>query len=351
MKSKEDPVCSLFNDCRGCSYQDIPYEDELSIKEKELKDLINELLEVDPDCFEPIVPSPKPYHYRNRLDLKLLKTKSKEVFIGFTPKSRHGVIPIESCYIAREEISSFIPELKKQAIDKLPENYRLANLVVRSGEDGRVFWGGIGKKSLLQEEGDFFWVEIEGKKIFYSLDTFFQANISILPSVFQKIKSLGIWGNDVVFYDLYGGVGLFGVGMVDSVSKVVLIEESIPSLRLAKYNVEYHDLKNFKIIEGRVEDHFLDMVNEEENGKRVAMIDPPRAGLSQSALDLLVSAKGIGWMLYLSCNPKTLARDLGRFVANNWNIEKIIPFDFFPKTAHLETLVLLKKFNCGEICY
>ena len=109
MKSKVKPVCSLFNDCRGCSYQDISYEDELRIKEKELKEIINESLEVDQNCFEPIVPSPKPYHYRNRLDLKLLKTKSKEVFIGFTPKNRHGVLPIESCHIAREEISSFIP--------------------------------------------------------------------------------------------------------------------------------------------------------------------------------------------------------------------------------------------------
>ena len=343
MGSSEDPVCSVFNDCRGCSYQHIPYEEELLVKEKELKDIINEQLEVDQKCFEPIVPSPKPYHYRNRLDLKLLKTKNKEIFIGFTPKSRHGIIPIEACYIAREEISSFIPELKKQAIDKLPEKYRLANLVVRTGEDGRVFWGGIGKRSLLQEECDFFWVEIEGKKIFYSLDTFFQANISILPSLFQKIRSLGIWGEDVVFYDLYGGVGLFGIGMVDSVNKVVLIEESVPSLRLAKYNVEYHGLKNFNIIEGRVEDHFLDIVDQEQNKEQIAMIDAPRAGLSQGALELLVNAKGIGWILYLSCNPKSLARDLRGFVDNNWNIEKIIPFDFFPKTVHLETLALLKK--------
>ena len=90
-------------------------------------------------------------------------------------------------------------------------------------------------------------------RIKYSLDTFFQANISILPSVFHKIKSLGIWGNDVTFYDLYGGVGLFGIGMIDSVNKVVLIEESVASLRLAKYNVAYHDLKNFNRVIEKVE--------------------------------------------------------------------------------------------------
>ena len=114
-------------------------------------------------------------------------------------------------------------------------------------------------------------------------------------------------------------------------------------MRLAKYNVAYHDLKNFKIVEGRVEDRFIDTINEEESERRIAMIDPPRAGLSPSALELLANAKGVDQMLYLSCNPKTLARDLGGFVDNDWNIEKIIPFDFFPKTGHLETLVLLKK--------
>jgi len=334
--------CPVFGECGGCFYQNIPYEEELKGKEAKLKSLLKETLALGDDLFEPIVPSPKPYHYRNRLDLKLLRTRKKEIFMGFSPREGRRMIPVDACPIADERISAFIPELKTQVMAKLPEKYRLANIVVRNGENGRVLWGGIGRGSCQLQEEDYFWVDIHGRKIYYSLDTFFQANLSILPRLFERLKAFDFWSEqEISFYDLYGGVGLFGIGLADKVKKVFLIEECQASLRLARYNVRVHHFQNFEVVEGRVEDKLPVLLQGSPGGHQVAFIDPPRAGLSPSALRLLASAKNLNYLFYLSCNPEALARDLTCFVNQGWKVKRIMPFDFFPKTRHLETLVLL----------
>ena len=213
------PRCPIFGQCGGCDYQDIPYPEELRLKEQMLRDLFrenlgNELL----DLIAPIVASPREYHYRNRLDLKLVRTRNRDVFIGFAPRDNgRGVIPIEACAIADRAISDFIPALKKEAESKLTERYRLANLVVRTGDDRRVLWGGIGRRSCRLNEEDYLWTEIRGRKILYSLDTFFQANLSILSLLIECILALEFWSDTEEFFDLYGGVGLFGIALADKV--------------------------------------------------------------------------------------------------------------------------------------
>lgn len=337
------PLCPIFGECGGCLYQDIPYEDELARKEKTLRDILGKFLNLDEGIVAPIIASPQSYHYRNRLDLKLVRTKSHGVLIGFTPKTGRGILPIEACPIAAPAISEFIPKLKEAAPGRLQAKHRQANLVVRTGDDGRVRWGGIGRRSCVLVPEDYLWTQIQGKKIFYSLDTFFQANLSILPAIIDFIRSLDFWSPRSVLHDLYGGVGLFGISLADKVGKVILVEENPASVRLAHYNVAYNRLQNFEIAAGRVEDVLPALLGKnKEAAHQAAMVDPPRAGLSPSALSLLPAAYSFHHILYLSCNPEALGRDLSAFVQADWRIEKIIPFDFFPRTGHLETLALLR---------
>lgn len=343
-KNQQKPLCDIFGECGGCLYQDVTYEEELKIKAELLKELLKEVVS-DQNIIRPIVPSPKHYHYRNRLDLKLKRTKENKVFIGFSPKQRKNVIELNKCFIAREEISDFIPELKRQAIAKLPpEKYRQANLVVRSGDQRKVFWGGIGRRSLEMEEKDYFWTEVNGFKLFYSLETFFQANLSILPDFLKCLTSFDFWEKKPTFYDLYGGVGLFSIGLYPYINKAYLIEESVSSIKLAQFNVKYHNFKNIEIIAGKVEDNLYNLIEQDKAQTKVAMIDPPRCGLSDSAKEMLSTQKGVDYMLYLSCNPEALARDLKAFQKNKWTMEAVVPFDFFPRTQHLETLVVLKSY-------
>ena len=280
------PLCPVFGTCGGCAYQDIPYEEELALKERNLKSLFTQKLGLSEDIFEPIAASPAPYHYRHRLDLSLKRVRG-EYEMGFQLPGSSQLVPVDSCAIARREITAFLPELKKQAVAMIPEKYRTANLVVRTGDDGRVLWGGIGRRSLEMLPKDYFWTEVRGRRIFYSLDTFFQANLSILPALMDKIESLCAFDRETVFLDLYSGVGLFGLCFAPSVAKVIMMEDSSSSVSLARYNAAWHGFKNVKVYQERVETGLPAVLRENGEGRRIALVDPPRKGLAPAALETL----------------------------------------------------------------
>ncbi len=340
LENKVKPLCPVYEQCGGCVYQHVPYNDELEHKFSHLIDLLKSVPGFDHTVVDPVVPSPREYHYRHRLDLRLLKTRDQNIYVGFSPRDRFGVVEIDECPIAMTPVSEFIPRLKQEAADILPVKYRLANLVVRCGDDGQVRWGGIGKGSLRMDSRDYFWTEIEGRRIYFALETFFQANLSILPRLFERIRQLPIWSAQTHFYDLYGGVGLFSVALMDVYQQGYLIENCKASVDLARYNKSQLATDKFAVIDGRVEDH-LDALSQAGAAHNVAMIDPPRAGLSDDARTFFVQQKVFQELLYLSCNPEALARDLAAFLSHGWKINQVIPFDFFPKTRHLETLVWL----------
>lgn len=335
-KVKLKPLCPVFGECGGCQFQDWQYADELKYKQDFVARLFAEA-NLPSENISPIVPSPEEYRYRCRLDLKFLKIKSGEMFMGFSPVRGYQVVAVESCPIAMEAISRFLPQLCRDACVKMPAKYRNANLTVKTGDDGRVFWGGIGRRSLRMSPEDFLWTEIDGKRIFYSLETFFQANLSILPGLIHMIRSFQLFDRDATFFDLYGGVGLFGMVFADEVKQVVLVEENRYALECARHTMAYNRISNVEIFEGRMEDEFKRVMPQ----KGVAMIDPPRAGLSTSVRAMLGQAKDFSSLVYLSCNPETLVRDLQELTHDGWKIQKVIPFDFFPKTRHVETLALL----------
>jgi 23S rRNA (uracil1939-C5)-methyltransferase/tRNA (uracil-5-)-methyltransferase len=336
-------LCPLFGSCGGCQYQDIPYEEELCRKEAILKELLTRELSLPENVFEPITPSPEIYHYRNRLDLTLRKRNNGERQMGFMLPGTQRLQEVAACAIARQEINVFLATLKEEAVRKLPEDYKVANLVVRVGDEGKVFWGGIGRRSLRMKKEDYFWTVVKGRKIYYSLDTFFQANLSILGKIVSKIEGLVEWQKDTVFLDLYSGVGLFGIALADRAREVVMIEECGDSVTLAQFNVNYHRLTHIKMLVGKVETHLPEVLAERRGKPCVALIDPPRGGLAGSAIETLGQAKDLHSLFYLSCSPESLARDLKHLARVGWQVRTIMPFDFFPRTRHLETLVWLMR--------
>lgn len=337
------PLCPIFGQCGGCQFQDIPYQVELAKKEEVIRHYLTEKSQVPLQNIFPIVPSPKKYHYRCRLDLKLLKLKSGEVLVGFSPKGKNRIIPSDSCAIAMEAVSLFLPELKRQAMARLPIQYRNANLVIKTGDDGRVSWGGIGRRSLQMSADDYFWTMVGTRKVYYSLDTFFQANLAIVPLVLSRLQELVPRDPGLTFYDFYGGVGLFSVGMAEHVGNIVLVEENIHSCRLARYNFERSGLAHTTVIEGRLE-HYLPVLQASPLFPRnCVLIDPPRQGLSREVASMLAEDERLTHIFYLSCHPETLARDINILWSRGWEVSAVIPFDFFPRTEHIETLVELKR--------
>lgn len=341
IRTLEMPLCPLFGSCGGCQYQDISYEEELSRKEKFLREILAQKIDLPEEVFDSIVASPEKYYYRNRLDLTLRKRNNGEFQMGFMLSGTQRLQEVKTCPIARREINDFLPVLKEEAVAKLPANYKVANLVVRVGEDGRVFWGGIGRRSLQMKEADYFWVHVRGRKIFYSLDTFFQANLFVLEKVVAAIESQIAWQKETVFLDLYAGVGLFGIALADYAKEIVMIEEGVDSVKMARHNVRYHHFEHIKILEGKVESCFPEALKNLNGRSGVALIDPPRAGLAPAAIGVLTRANGLSSLFYLSCSPESLAKDLKEMLGAGWKVQKIMPFDFFPRTRHLETLVWL----------
>ncbi len=334
--------CPVFGICGGCQFQDLTYEDELSLKERYIRSLFSKAGLAKKEMVRPIVVSPLIYHYRSRMDLKLLRIKSGEMFMGFNPMQGYRVVEVQHCPIAMDAIAGFLPELRREAMEKMPLKYRNANLTVKAGSDGRVVWGGIGRRSLRMAPEQYLYADLMGKRIFYSLETFFQANLSILPSLIEVIQGLDCMDSQTAFLDLYGGVGLFGVSLADRAAGVVLIEENVHSIACARHNMEFNGIKNMEILEGRMEDLFGPLLTRMDPRNTVAMIDPPRAGLNSSVAAVLAESKPFKALLYLSCDPHTLITDLRQILqAGTYQIQTVIPFDFFPRTRHLETLVVL----------
>lgn len=333
------PLCPYFGTCGGCAYQDLPYEEELSLKERNLKALLQEGLALSPGVFGPIVPSPAPYQYRSRLDLSF-RRRQGAFTLGFMGEGTRRLVEIDSCAIARPEISAFLPRLKELASERLPENYREANLVVKTGDDGRVRWGGIGAGSLRLPSSDYFWTEIEGKKIFYSLDSFFQANLGILPSFLNTLRSLLDLTPETYLLDLYAGVGLFWVLFAGQTRGVWGVEENPKAVQAAEFNRQFHRLSEVFLREGKTEDCLEEILDSLEGKPLAAMADPPRKGLG-AALRKLTEAKTLRPLVYISCHPPALLHDLQEFLNSGWRVERVIPFDFFPRTRHLEVAVRL----------
>jgi len=338
---KAQPLCPHFGDCGGCAYQDLHYSDELQLKEKFLRDLLGATMPISENSWRPIVPSPKQYHYRHRIDLKLQRTKNGTL-IGFTPKEGVGIIPVVNCAIAMESINERIPQIKTEALAKITEKHRLANLTIRTGSVGPVRWGGIGKHSMRMKEEEYFSTEINGRRLYFALETFFQANLSILPALIDEIRQLPIWSAQTRLFDLYGGVGLFSMNLYDLVKEAFLIEQVGASVVLARFNQVRLNAANVHILEGDVEEILPPLLGSTP-GQDVAIIDPPRAGLSERAIQLFTGANAFRHLLYLSCNPLSLQRDLDLLIKEGWTLERIQPFDFFPKTKHIETLVLMER--------
>ena len=134
---------------------------------------------------------------------------------------------------------------------------------------------------------------------------------------------------------------MFGLVFANRVREVIMIEESPASDKIARYNVSHHNMGNVRVLDGSVEKH-LPVLAESFRGRKIALIDPPRKGLSPSVIECLKQTTSLPVLFYLSCSPESLARDLHDLTRDgDWKVESVHPFDFFPRTKHLETLVKL----------
>lgn len=295
------PPCAYAGKCGGCDFQhlNLPYQRQL--KADVIKEQFSRIAKMDIDVTVHEV-SPTT-HYRTHIR----GVANEAGHFGIYASRSHDIIPISDCLIAGEEL-----HVEKIATEKFEP---MEPIEVPQGDQIR---------------------EVKGKKLLVKAGAFWQRHRNApdtLTTQFLKLAKLKA-GDHLL--DLYGGVGLFTSVALDVIGpggRVDLIESSIPATESAKENFKKHE--NVKIVRE-------DVVKGLKNIRRadVVVLDPPRAGAGAEVVAQLLRIKP-SRIVYVACDPASLARDVKDFVANGWSIEQIDGYDLFPMTQHIETVCLL----------
>lgn len=385
-QARQDVDCNTYKRCGGCNLRHVKYEETLKMKQNAVQSLVNKTLKNKLQVRE-TVGMENPLHYRNKAQYPIGINKQGEPVIGVFANRTHEVIPIDNCLIQNkksEEIAKFIIEfIKEKNISiydektgkglvrhivtkvgiktgeimcvivinghKIPnENELVENLKTRYPEIKAIVKN-INMKNtnvILGQEninlyGNGYIEDILGEyKFKISPLSFYQVN----PVQAEKLYNLGvsmaeITKNDVVF-DLYCGIGTISLFMSKFAKKVYGIEIVEEAVKMAKENAQNNNVSNTEFFAGDVEIVLDDLINNKGLKADVVMFDPPRKGLDKKSIDNILNIRPKK-IVYISCNPATLIRDLADF-ENEYDIKTIIPVDMFPYTSHVECVSVLQ---------
>jgi tRNA/tmRNA/rRNA uracil-C5-methylase (TrmA/RlmC/RlmD family) len=298
------PACRYFGECGGCQYQHLAYPAQLFIKHKQARDLFQRIGGLDPARVAPVVPCPQPYGYRNRIMIRSQWDKFKQgLNIGFLRADNRLVVDIDECQIAEPALNEQIRQVRQKPPPK----------------------GGI--KVVLRAAA-------EGWEV--PRDSFFQNNFFLLPKLVEAVGERLREGGSRFLIDAYCGVGFFSIELGGLVEEFAGVEVDTAAIQAARRNARARGRGNGQFLAGRTEELLPRMFGRFEAGRTTVILDPPRTGCPAALLQVL-RRTGPRQVLYVSCHPATLARDLNVLCAGNvFEVTKIVPLDMFPQTQHVE---------------
>ena len=294
------PRCPYFGRCGGCAYQHIEYEHQLAIKWRQVRNVLQRIGKLKAAPLQAIIPSPEQYGYRNRITVH-----AGDGVIGFFRRDSHRLIDIERCPISRDEVNRALAELRAQPRVR-DGNYRLR---VSSGP--RIFS---------------------------------QTNNAVANALLDLIDTL-VAPNQQLLIDAYCGAGFFAKALLDKFGRVIGIDWDRFAIETAKQNATAKE----SYIAGDIEDVKAAVSAADLGGLRVGIrattmiVDPPATGLTANIRKAIVDLAP-QTLIYVSCNPATLARDL-KELQNKFRIDSVTPLDMFPQTAEIEVVAHLQTSN------
>ena len=407
-------TCSLFGLCGGCTYLSLPYEEQLKVKEEQVKRLLDSVLNKQEEAwiFEGIKGSPKAYEYRNKMEFSFGdEYKDGPLALGMHKRgSFYDIVTVADCEIVDadyrlilQSVRDYFARAKVSFFHRMSHEGYLRHLLVRkASRTGEILvalvttsqdpWQGetavegsldvdaliTGFKDLLLSlEQDrklagkfagilhitndsiadvvqsdrtellygqeYFYEELLGLKFKISTFSFFQTNSYSAEVLYQTARDYvgDLGGSDKTVFDLYSGTGTIAQLMAPAAGKVIGVEIVEEAVEAAKKNAAANGLDNCEFIAGDV----LKVLDEVEEKPDMIILDPPRDGIHPKALPKII-AYGVEHIVYISCKPTSLVRDLEVFLENGYRVDKAVAVDQFPWTANVETVVLLSK---GEI--
>ena len=382
-----EPPCPHFENCGGCTYQNLPYEQQLAMKSSVVEKLLRE---VCPDLnFEGIKGSPREKEYRNKMEFSFGDAyKDGPLALGMHKRgSFYDIVTVDQCQIVEEDFRKILSAVLDFAAETgFPYYHKLRHtgfwrhLLVRKGlKTGEVLVAVVTSSQnsadmnalaerlkALSLDGelvgvlhiindsladvvqcdesrtlfgrDFLYEELLGLKFKISPFSFFQTNSFGAEVLYETARGYVGETKDKVIYDLYSGTGTIAQILAPVAKKVVGVEIVEEAVEAAKVNAVLNHLDNCDFHAGDV----LKVIDELSEMPDLIVLDPPRDGINPKALEKIIRF-GVDRMVYISCKPTSLARDLVTLQSSGYRVEKCCCIDLFPSTYHCETVCLLGK--------
>lgn len=324
---RQTPPCVYFGICGGCDFQQMNYPAQLAAKVAIIRDCLTRIGKIRYEKDIPIIASPRHLQYRARAQWHLDTHRKK---IGYYQRNSHNVIDVENCPILTSELNA--------ALSKIRENISWEDF---SGKNAEIEAAGAGEKVSLYSTEIFEPTEeisytVGGERYFYSSKSFFQGNPFLIEDLLRIALENAQGGTAL---DLYCGVGLFTLPLARKFQTVIGVEANPQAIDFAERSVKHARLENIKLLPQPV-DEFL--AQNELTDIDFLLLDPPRAGADISVIRHIIKLRPKE-IVYVSCEPSILARDLRHFAENEYEIKSITALDLFPQTHHVETIVKISK--------
>ncbi len=370
----------------GAPWQVLPYERQLEVKQEQVGDALTRIGHLQGYTLDEIVPAVQPWRYRNKLEYSFGTGPGGELVCGFhAPGSWHEIVPVADCLLAsergnaaREQVLAWCRGRGLTAMDRRTREGTLRNLVVREGRrtgqlQVRLVTGGTGSDAMDTDglaaavdcEG-LMWTrtdglgettqgghnqivagapaleeEVGGLRIAISPYAFFQTNTEMAERLYAVAGELAdLQGWERVF-DLYCGIGTVGLSLAARAGEVwglEIVEEAVAD---AIANARRNEIDNARFFAGDVRLALRELV-EKAGRPDVCVLDPPRSGLSQKVVRRIVESSPRR-IVYVSCNPTTLAPNAAQLVEAGYALRRVAPVDMFPQTPHIECVALLER--------
>ena len=376
-------VCSVHKKCGGCQYQGKAYAEQLKIKEAFVRKLLK------PYCkTEKILGMENPYHYRNKVHAVFDHDRKGNPISGVYEAGTHKVVPVESCMIEDQQadaiigtIRTMLKSFKIKTYDEDTGYGLLRHVLIRKGfSTGQVMVVLVTASPVFPSRNNFVkalrdrhpeittivqnindrtdsmvlgsqdrvlygkgYIEdsLCGCTFRISPQSFYQVNPVQTEVLYNKAIALsGLNGRERVF-DAYCGIGTIGMIAASRAKQVIGVELNKDAVRDAIQNAKINQMKNIRFFCADATKFMVDMSAQGEKAD-VVFLDPPRSGSTKACLDAIVKM-GPKKVVYVSCNPETLARDLGYITKKGYQAVTAVPVDCFPWTGHVETICLLEK--------
>lgn len=328
------PRCSLFGRCGGCALQHLRYELQVDWKRRQVLDILARLGGFTGFLCGEASPSPSPYAYRN--SIRLHRFPGREPRYGFYCLDTRTLVEVARCEIVMEAINAALPRIGRRAARRPPPE----EILVRVDSAGRV----VVHPGAAPAEPIAF--SLAGVRFSAPPASFFQANIPVAESIAARLAEwIAAMGGGGTLFDLHCGVGVFPILLGSHCAWVVGIDRDARAVAAAGKNARDAGRRNAVFIAADAGAKFADAFERYAREGSIALLDPPRGGSDEQLIGLLSRAdRRMTKILYLSCNPATLARDLKRLCAGGaWRLEEAAVFDMFPQTAHVEVCCRIER--------